>query len=216
MGRRKIKHLGKNKRARKKIKLIVKKTLIIISMVVCISSLYNITKRLEENTMKTSEYKISEEKIEFIKSIEDGAIYNYEEYGILPSITVAQAILESGWGQSKLSKDSNNIFGIKADNSWDGESIEVMTSENYNDKIKAKFRKYNSITDSIKDHGKFLSENKRYEENGLFDSKNYKKQAQALEDAGYSTKKDKYGNRIYADMLIDIIQKYNLEKLDFR
>lgn len=216
MGRRKIKHLGKNKRARKKIKLIVKKTLIIISMVVCISSLYNITKRLEENTMKTSEYKISEEKIEFIKSIEDGAIYNYEEYGILPSITVAQAILESGWGQSKLSKDSNNIFGIKADNSWDGESIEVMTSENYNDKIKAKFRKYNSITDSIKDHGKFLSENKRYEENGLFDSKNYKKQAQALEDAGYSTKKDKCGNHIYADMLIDIIQKYNLAKLDFR
>ena len=216
MGRRKIKHLGKNKRVRKKIKLIVKKTLIIIGMVVCISSLYNITKKLEENIMKSSEYKISEEKIEFIKAIKAGAIYNYEEYGILPSITVAQAILESGWGQSKLSKDSNNIFGIKADNSWDGESIEVMTSENYNDKIKAKFRKYNSITDSIKDHGKFLSENKRYEENGLFNSKNYKKQAQALEDAGYSTKKDKYGNRIYADMLIDIIQKYNLEKLDFR
>lgn len=216
MGRRKIKHLGKNKRVRKKIKLIVKKTLIIIGMVVCISSLYNITKKIEENIMKSSEYKISEEKIEFIKAIKAGAIYNYEEYGILPSITVAQAILESGWGQSKLSKDSNNIFGIKADNSWDGESIEVMTSENYNDKIKAKFRKYNSITDSIKDHGKFLSENKRYEENGLFNSKNYKKQAQALEDAGYSTKKDKYGNRIYADMLIDIIQKYNLEKLDFR
>ena len=161
--------------------------------------------------MKSSEYEISEDKIEFIKAIEDGAIYNYDEYGILPSITVAQAILESGWGQSKLSKDSNNIFGIKADNSWDGESIEVMTSENYNDKIKAKFRKYNSITDSIKDHGKFLSENKRYEENGLFNSKNYKKQAQALEDAGYSTKKDKYGNLIYADMLIYIIQKYNLE-----
>lgn len=215
MGKSKIKHLGKNKKM-KKINLIVKKTLITISVIVCISVLYNMTKELEESIVRTQEYEISEDKIKFIEEVKDGAKYNYDKYGILPSITVAQAILESGWGQSKLSKDSNNIFGIKADNSWDGESIEVMTSENYNDKIKAKFRKYNSITDSIKDHGKFLSENKRYEENGLFDSKNYKKQAQALEDAGYSTKKDKCGNHIYADMLIDIIQKYNLAKLDFR
>lgn len=214
MGKSKIKHLGKNKKM-KKINLIVKKTLITISVIVCISSLYNMTKELEESIVRTQEYDISEDKIKFIEEIKDGAKYNYDKYGILPSITVAQAILESGWGQSKLSKDSNNIFGIKADSRWDGESIEVMTLENYNDKIKSKFRKYNNITESIKDHGKFLYENKRYEEYGLFKSKNYKKQAQALEDAGYSTKKDKYGKLIYADMLIDIIQKYNLNKLDF-
>lgn len=216
MGKSKIKHLGKNRKLKKKIKLIVKKTLIIISVIVCISALYNMTKELEESMIKTSEYDISEDKLRFIKEIEDGARYNYDKYGILPSITVAQAILESGWGQSKLTKDSNNIFGIKADSSWNGESIEVMTSENYNDNIKAKFRKYNNIVESIKDHGKFLSENKRYEENGLFNSKNYKKQAQALEDAGYSTKKDKHGRPIYADLLIDIIKKYSLTKLDFR
>ncbi len=215
MGKSKIKHLGKNKKM-KKINLIVKKTLITISVIVCISTLYNMTKELEESIVKNQEYDISKDKIIFIKEIEDGARYNYNKYGILPSITVAQAILESGWGKSKLSKESNNIFGIKADSRWDGESIEVMTSENYNDKVKSKFRKYNNITESIKDHGKFLYENKRYEENGLFNSKNYKKQAQALEDAGYSTKKDKYGKLIYADMLIYIIQKYNLNKLDFR
>lgn len=214
MGKSKIKHLGKNKKM-KKINLIVKKTLITISVIVCISTLYNMTKELEESIVKNQEYDISKDKIRFIKEIEDGARYNYNKYGILPSITVAQAILESGWGKSKLSKESNNIFGIKADSRWDGESIEVITSENYNDKVKSKFRKYNNITESIKDHGKFLYENKRYEENGLFNSKNYKKQAQALEDAGYSTKKDKYGKLIYADMLIYIIQKYNLNKLDF-
>lgn len=214
MGKSKIKHLGKTKKMKKKIKLIVKKTLIIISVIVCISALYNMTKKLEESIVRNSEYNVSEDKLKFIKEIEDGARYNYDKYGILPSITVAQAILESGWGQSKLSKYSNNIFGIKADSRWSGESIEVMTSENYNDKVKSKFRKYSNITESIKDHGKFLSENKRYEENGLFDSKNYKKQAQALEDAGYSTKKDKHGRSIYADMLIDIIKKYRLTKLD--
>ena len=215
MGKSKIKHLGKNKKM-KKINLIVKKTLITISVIVCISVLYNMTKELEESIVRTQEYEISEDKIKFIEEVKDGAKYNYDKYGILPSITVAQAILESGWGKSKLSKDSNNIFGIKADSRLDGESIEVITSENYNDKVKSKFRKYNNITESIKDHGKFLYENKRYEENGLFNSKNYKKQAQALEDAGYSTKKDKYGKLIYADMLIYIIQKYNLNKLDFR
>lgn len=215
MGKSKIKHLGKNKKM-KKINLIVKKTLITISVIVCISTLYNMTKELEESIVKNQEYDISKDKIIFIKEIEDGARYNYNKYGILPSITVAQAILESRWGKSKLSKESNNIFGIKADSRWDGESIEVITSENYNDKVKSKFRKYNNITESIKDHGKFLYENKRYEDSGLFNSKNYKKQAQALEDAGYSTKKDKYGKLIYADMLIYIIQKYNLNKLDFR
>ena len=173
------------------------------------------TKDIEKDTEK-SLYEISEDKIQFINNLEEGARYNYKKYGILPSITIAQAIIESGWGQSQLTKDSNNLFGIKADNRWDGDSIEVMTSENYSDKIKAKFRKYESINESIKDHGKFLSENKRYEENGLFNSKNYKKQAQALEDAGYSTKKDKKGNKIYADILIDIIKKYDLAKLDFK
>lgn len=214
MGKSKIKHLGKNKR-RKRLKLIYKKVLISCGVLLSILTLYNMTKDIEEDIQKPL-YKISEDKIEFIEKLEEGARYNYREYGILPSVTVAQAILESGWGQSQLAKESNNLFGIKADSRWNGDAMEVMTSENYGDKVKAKFRKYESINDSIKDHGEFLSENKRYEENGLFDSKNYKKQAQALEDAGYSTKKDEKGNKIYADMIIDIIKKYDLAKLDFK
>ena len=56
------------------------------------------------------------DKMEFIESIEQQAYENYKKYGILPSITIGQAILESGWGKSQLALDHNNLFGIKADN----------------------------------------------------------------------------------------------------
>ncbi len=155
-----------------------------------------------------------EEKIKFIEEIVKYTNEIYEKYNILPSIVVSQAILESGWGQSTLTKDSNNIFGIKADKKWNGDEIEVMTTENYNDKTEASFRKYKSLKESIRDYAKFLDENKRYRENGLFEAKHYKTQAQALEDAGYSTKKNDKGELVYADVLIDLIKNYNLQLLD--
>lgn len=158
--------------------------------------------------------KNNDEKVDFVKKISELSYENYEKYNILPSITVGQAILESSWGESNLTKKSNNIFGIKADAGWNGKVVKANTSENYDDKIVATFRKYDSMKDSINDHGKFLSENKRYEESGLFKAKHYTTQAQALEDAGYATKKNEKGELIYADILIDLIKKYNLQLLD--
>lgn len=155
-----------------------------------------------------------ESKLKFINSIKNYAIDNYNKYKILPSITVGQAILESGWGESELTKKSNNLFGIKADQRWSGRIIEVNTTENLDDKVIAKFRMYNSKKESIKDHGKFLYENVRYKENGLFDASHYTTQAQALEDAGYSTKKNDKGEKIYADILVNLIRNYNLQLLD--
>ena len=149
--------------------------------------------------------KNDDEKVNFIKKVSELSYENYEKYNILPSITVGQAILESSWGESDLTKKSNNIFGIKADARWNGKVVKANTSENYNDKIVDAFRKYDSMKDSINDHGKFLSENKRYEESGLFKAKHYTTQAQALEDAGYATKKNEKGELIYADILIDLI-----------
>ena len=164
---------------------------------------------LAKDTLKNQD-----EKIKFIKKVSELSYENYEKYKILPSITVGQAILESRWGESDLSKNSNNIFGVKADARWNGKVVEVNTSENYDDKIVAKFRKYDSIKDSINDLGKFLTENKRYEESGLFKATHYTTQAQALEDAGYATKKNEDGELIYADILIALIKKYNLQLLD--
>ena len=158
--------------------------------------------------------KNDDEKVNFIKKVSELSYENYEKYNILPSITVGQAILESSWGESNLTKNSNNIFGIKASTEWNGKVIKVSTLENYDDKIVDTFRKYDSIKDSVNDYGKFLNENKRYEENGLFKAKHYTTQAQALEDAGYATKKNEKGELIYADILIDLIKKYNLQLLD--
>lgn len=156
----------------------------------------------------------NKDKLEFIDSISEVAFDNYKNYGILPSITISQAILESGWGESTLSSEYNNLFGIKADSRWSGKSIDFETKENYDDVIVGAFRAYDSFKASIKDHGKFLSENERYANNGLFEGKTYKEQAQALENAGYSTAKDEEGNLIYADKLIRVIQENNLMLYD--
>ena len=150
----------------------------------------------------------------FIKKIEIYAKQEYQKSGILPSITIAQAILESNSGNSRLSKEGNNLFGIKAGKSWKGKKISFQTEENYREFIKAEFRKYSSWRESIDDHTKLLMQNPVYRKNGLFKTKNYKKQAQALEDAGYATAQDSKGNRVYADRLIKLIQQYNLHRYD--
>ncbi|MDI0267684.1 glucosaminidase domain-containing protein [Clostridioides difficile] len=171
-------------------------------------------KDLEYTYLGNKELNNSDEKIKFIKKLEDSAIREYIDYGILPSITIGQAILESGWGNSKLTKQSNNLFGIKADKAWKGKKVEISTSEHYNEKIVANFRSYNSLQDSVRDHSLFLVDNKRYRKHGLFEAKDYISQAQALENAGYSTAEDKKGNRIYAELLIEVIRSYNLQLID--
>ena len=177
----------------------------------------NIIEENEEDSDNQEVYSntyMDSEKMEFIETISDGAISNYNKYGILPSITMAQAILESGWGNSELAVTHNNLFGIKADSRWNGAIATIATSENYNDSTIANFRKYDNINESIEDHGKFLYENSRYAEYGLFNGNDYKSQAQALEDAGYSTVKNENGEPIYADKLISLIEKYTLMQYD--
>lgn len=154
------------------------------------------------------------DKIEFIESIEQQAYINYKKYGILPSITIGQAILESGWGKSQLAMEHNNLFGIKADSRWNGDIATMTTNENYSDVIEASFRKYDSKAESIEDHGLFLYENERYTVNGVFIAKDYRSQALALQSAGYSTDKNEAGELIYADKLINIIKNYNLMLYD--
>ena len=154
------------------------------------------------------------DKIEFIESIEQQAYINYNKYGILPSITIGQAILESGWGKSQLAMEHNNLFGIKADIRWNGDIATMTTNENYSDVIEASFRKYDSKAESIEDHGLFLYENERYTVNGVFIAKDYRSQALALQSAGYSTAKNEAGELIYADKLINIIKNYNLMLYD--
>ncbi|WP_284502198.1 glycoside hydrolase family 73 protein, partial [Clostridium tertium] len=65
----------------------------------------------------------------FIDAVAPIAQETYKKYGVLPSITLAQAVLESAWGQSGLTIQANNLFGIKADPSWTGRVLEMETQE---------------------------------------------------------------------------------------
>ncbi len=163
----------------------------------------------QKNTLNDSS------KQDFINELYPQAAEIYDKYGVLPSISISQAILESGWGKSELSAKSNNLFGIKADPSWKGKKVKMNTSEYYNKKIIDDFRVYDSHEDSMKNYGEFLNNNKRYKQSGVFEATQYLKQAKAIENAGYSTVQNDKGEEIYAELLIGIIQEQNLQLLDY-
>lgn len=146
----------------------------------------------------------------FLAQISPIAIQAYNSSGVLPSITVAQAIEESNWGQSQLASEYNNYFGIKGKGT--AGSVSMPTTE-YNAmgvpyKTTADFAKYNSLQDSVTAHSNFLMDNSRYQDNGFFNATDYKGQAQALVKAGYAT------DPSYANNLIDLIQTNHLDQLD--
>ncbi|TPF98827.1 glucosaminidase domain-containing protein, partial [Clostridium perfringens] len=154
---------------------------------------------------------LTEKQLNFINQIVPGARQSYEETGIFPSITIAQAILESGWGESGLAVKAKNLFGIKADSSWKGEVLEMLTQEHVNGgviTITARWRVYSSWNDSVIDHGKFFVENSRYKENGVLDAKNYIDQANCIQKAGYATDPN------YAKLLIQVINDFGLNIYD--
>lgn len=154
---------------------------------------------------------LTEKQLNFINQIVPGARQSYEETGIFPSITIAQAILESGWGESGLAVKAKNLFGIKADSSWKGEVLEMLTQEHVNGgviTITARWRVYSSWNDSVIDHGKFFVENSRYKENGVLDAKNYIEQANCIQKAGYATDPN------YAKLLIQVINDFGLNIYD--
>jgi flagellum-specific peptidoglycan hydrolase FlgJ len=148
------------------------------------------------------------ERKEFINSIKEGAVKGGKDYGIIPSLTIAQAILESGWGTSQLSKRAKNLFGIKAFSDWTGHRIALHTSEWYKGQMKivaADFRAYDSFNESIKDHNKLLSYS-RYRP--VRESTDYKEACQRTYECGYAT------DPRYAEKLTSIIESYRLFDFD--
>ncbi|MCK5857461.1 MAG: glucosaminidase domain-containing protein [Bacteroidales bacterium] len=131
------------------------------------------------------------------------AIQEMLDYKIPASITLAQGILESGNGNSRLATKANNHFGIKCHSDWKGKKVYHDDDEKHEC-----FRKYPFVEDSYRDHSLFLSRKKRYAD--LFDLKltNYKGWAKGLKKAGYAT------NPKYPKRLIDIIERYGLDKYD--
>ena len=143
----------------------------------------------------------------FIQSVAQGAINGWHTYQVLPSVTVAQAILESGWGSSYLSTVAHNLFGIKG--SYNGNSIRLQTREVYNGQsvyIYDNFRAYANNDQSVEDHGAFLNQNSRY--HNLLGDTSYVSVANKLRADGYATDPN------YASALINLVQTYGLDRLD--
>lgn len=129
---------------------------------------------------------------------------------ILPSLTIAQAILESGWGNSGLTIKGNALFGIKAGIGWKGKRYSSKTKECYDKKnfvtITAYFRAYNSWAESVNDHTAFIASNKRYAK--VLTAKDYKTACYEIAQAGYATAPN------YVQSLINIIEGYKLYEYD--
>ncbi|MGQ7870524.1 glucosaminidase domain-containing protein [Sunxiuqinia sp. sy24] len=140
---------------------------------------------------------------EYIKKYAELAVSEMIRSGVPASVTLAQACLESGNGNSTLSVKSNNHFGIKCKSSWNGKRVY------HDDDAKGEcFRRYNSVEESFWDHSDFLLLNPRYA--SLFNLKttDYKGWAKGLKKAGYAT------NPHYANHLIRIIEEHKLYLYD--
>jgi flagellum-specific peptidoglycan hydrolase FlgJ len=141
----------------------------------------------------------------FIAKITPGAQAGMKQHGIPASLTLAQAILESGWGRHA---PGNNLFGIKACG-WHGKTQILSTKEYINGStvtVKALFRAYGSLSQSIDDHTALLSKNPRYK--NLVGLKDYKAATLYVAMDGYATAKD------YAAQLTAIIEQYRLYRFD--
>ena len=139
----------------------------------------------------------------YIETYAPLAIEQMHRYKIPASITLAQGLLESGAGQSKLALQANNHFGIKKGMNWSGPTI-----KHDDDERNERFRKYKSVRESYEDHSRFLTSGARYA--FLFDlpMDDYKGWAHGLKQAGYAT------NPRYAYSLISIVERYKLYRYD--
>jgi LysM repeat protein len=138
----------------------------------------------------------------YIQKYAEIAQEQMRKYGVPASITLAQGILESGSGKSKLAAEANNHFGIKCHDTWNGATMHLD-----DDAPNECFRKYKSVEQSFEDHSLFLKK-PRYEELFALEITDYKGWAQGLKKCGYAT------SPTYANSLIDLIEKHELTQFD--
>lgn len=145
---------------------------------------------------------------DFIEQLQFSAISCQEKEGIPAAFTLAQGALESGWGKSRLFREAKNIFGVKADKSWEGERYALPTREFIKGAwttVDAEWRKYATYEECFVDHAQFFKRNPRYA--GALRYKGDSIQfAFEVAKAGYATDPD------YARKLITLMTQNNLLK----
>jgi LysM repeat protein len=156
---------------------------------------------------------LAQEKLtpeQYIAKYKDIAIEEMHRTGIPASITLAQGYLESGCGNSQLATKANNHFGIKCHSDWKGKEY-YIEDDDYDENGKLKkscFRVYDNPEESYHDHSEFLTGRSRYAFLFELRTTDYKGWARGLKKAGYAT------NPKYADLLINIIERYELYEYD--
>ena len=144
-----------------------------------------------------------EPTLEYIRKYSDLAVSEMRRTGVPASITLAQGILESNSGQSKLAVKGNNHFGIKCHNDWDGRTMRLD-----DDARRECFRVYPDASASFRDHSDFLRYRDRYKPLFDLDPEDYRGWARGLKKAGYAT------DPSYAGKLIALIERYELYRYD--
>lgn len=145
----------------------------------------------------------------FIDAVGPAARDSYQSSGVWASVTIAQGALESGWGASELAMRGHNLFGIKADPSWQGATLSLPTYEFINGirtPMQALWRVYPDWKSAIDDHASFLKGNPRYAQAMM--SRNAEAFVAAIATAGYSTDPD------YSMKVISIMRYHRLANFD--
>lgn len=166
------------------------------------TNIENNQQNVQENkkTVYINDYNSKDEFVKMLASHKDLA----KEHNIFPSVMMGQAILESGYGQSGLVKNSKNIFGVK------GKGDLYNTKEEINGKlidVKDEFKRFNTYEESIRQYLDLLN-NSHYSKFGVNKATNYKEQIQRIKDAGYATASN------YVDAVLGVINYNNLTQYD--
>lgn len=200
----KMRKLKKNKQ-----RFFIALVLIVISTIMFIFSLYFITSPMMNEKEKPEE---DVSHAQFIEELVPHAQKLHQEHGVLPSIIIGQAVLESDWGTSELAAKYHNLFGIKAAEGQ--EKVTLETKEYVNEKwitIQGNFRVYASWEESMDDHTNLFLNGVSWNPakyTGVIQAQDYKQAAQALQDAGYATDPE------YAGKIIQVIEENHLDQYD--
>ncbi|GAA0492765.1 glycoside hydrolase family 73 protein [Alkalibacterium sp. s-m-22] len=196
----------KKKSKRKRTSLLQRSVLIILTFT---GTLAILASSIDSSQTDEQSEGFAGDRTEFIQTVAAYAVPLQETHGIWPSITIAQAIVESNWGQSGLALNEQNYFGIKGSSSQPA----YATLEYEDDwvEIQASFRSYDSLQESVEDYAELIAGGTNWNPDlyrPVIEADTYREAAYALKKSGYAT------DPTYPDKLIEIVELYNLDQYD--
>ncbi|AST79470.1 TPA: flagellar assembly peptidoglycan hydrolase FlgJ [Citrobacter farmeri] len=169
-------------------------------------ALTQLVRKAIPRTLESNDEPLSGDSKDFLAQLSLPARLASEQSGVPHHLILAQAALESGWGQRQIRRENGepsfNLFGVKASGNWKGPVTEITTTEYENGeakKVKAKFRVYSSYLEALSDYVGLLTRNPRYA--AVTTAATAEQGAQALQSAGYATDPN------YARKLTSMIQQ---------